>query len=116
MPKRIHEKLMNIALSRVGVKKEYDSLKDEFNLIREMVKARLNAGKTQEEIAEAMGTTTSVVGRLETGGGKNKHAPTLSTLQKYAQALNCKLVIKLVPINDKISSKNTIIKKQRHLQ
>lgn len=111
MPKRTHDQIKKIALSRPNVKKEYDALEDEFNLIREMVQARLNSGKTQEDIADSMGTTTSVVGRLETGGGKNKHAPTISTLQRYAQALNCKLVIKLIPINEKVSSRTRAINK-----
>lgn len=43
-----------------------------------------------------MGTTTSVVGRLETGGGKKHHSPTLATLQKYARAVGCQLQLKLV--------------------
>jgi hypothetical protein len=46
---------------------------------------------------KAMGTSTSVVGRLETGGGKEKHSPTLATLEKYAKAVGCVLCLKLVP-------------------
>lgn len=96
MTKRTHEQLKKIALSRVGVKNEYDSLKSEFDLLEQMLKARIRAGKTQEEVAKAMKTTTSVVGRLETGGGKLKHSPTIESLRKYAQAVNCVLRIKLV--------------------
>lgn len=61
-----------------------------------MLAARLKAGKSQEEVAKAMKTSASVVGRLETGGGKHKHSPTLETLRKYARALNCDLKIKLI--------------------
>lgn len=97
MAKKTHEQLVKAALSKPGVKREYDALEDEFRLLNELIKARLDAGKTQEEVAQQMGTTTSVVGRLETGGGKNNHSPTLATLTKYAKAVGCVLQLKLVP-------------------
>jgi DNA-binding XRE family transcriptional regulator len=96
MTKRTHEQLMKIALNRPNVKKEYDSLREEFDLFEEMVKIRMKAGKTQEEVAKAMKTSTSVVGRLETGGGKNKHSPTIETLRKYGSVLGYDLKIKFV--------------------
>src|SRR5690348_6745129 len=96
MLKMTHEQLKKKALKKPGVKKAYDSLNDEFGLLEEMVKARLKAGKTQKEIAKAMRTTTSVVGRLETGGGAHKHSPTLDTLRRYAHALGYELQIKLL--------------------
>ena len=99
MPRRSHEELMKIALSRPGVKHEYDQLTEEFAILSELLKARLRAGKTQAQVAKAMHTTTSTVGRLETAGGKNKHSPTISTLLKYAHARNCMLQIKLVPLS-----------------
>ncbi len=102
MPRKSHEQLMKIALARPGVKGEYDALEEEFALLNELIRARLEAGKTQEQIAKAMGTTTSVVGRLETGGGKQKHSPTVATLQKYAHAVGCALQLKLVSHSKKI--------------
>src|SRR3990167_11107454 len=96
MIKRTHEQLKNAALKRPGVKKAFDSLKDEFELLEIMLDARLKAGKTQRDVAKVMKTTTSVVGRLETGGGKYKHSPTIETLRNYARAVNCDLEIKLV--------------------
>jgi len=96
MTKRTHEQLKKIALSKPGVKKAYDALEDEFKLLNEMLKARKKAGKTQNDVAKVMRTTTSVVGRLETGGGPQKHSPTIETLRKYAHAVNCNLEIRLV--------------------
>ena len=95
MPKRTHEQLMKIALAKPSVKSEYDALENEFALLKEMVRARIESKKTQEDVAKAMGTSTSVVGRLETGGGRKHHSPTLATLQKYAEALGYKLQLKL---------------------
>lgn len=95
MAKRTHEQLVKIALKRPGVKQEYDALEDEFTLLKEMISARIKAKKTQEDIAKAMGTSTSVVGRLETAGGRKHHSPTLATLLRYANALGYNLQLKL---------------------
>lgn len=97
MTKHTHNQLKKIALSRVGVKKEYDSLKEEFDLFEVMIKARLEAGKTQEDVAKAMKTSTSVVGRLETGGGVHRHSPTYESLRRYAKAVNCNLKVTFEP-------------------
>ena len=52
------------------------------------------AGLTQDAVAEKMGTTKSAISRLESAW---KHAPSLATLKRYAQALSCDLQVKLVP-------------------
>ena len=49
---------------------------------------------TQEAVAELMRATKRAVSRLESAG---KHAPSLTTLKKHAQAVGCRLEIKLVP-------------------
>jgi len=97
MLRKTHEELVRQALDRPGVKKAYNDLEEEFSLLRKAVKMRQDSGITQEDVAKAMGTTTSAIGRLETGGGKQKHSPTLATLRKYANALNCDLRLQFVP-------------------
>lgn len=96
MHKRTHEQLAKQALRKPGVKKAYENLNEEFQLLDEMLKAREKSGKTQKDVAKEMKTTTSVVGRLETGGGAYKHSPTIETLRKYANAVDCKLEIRLI--------------------
>ena len=59
-----------------------------------MLSARSKSGLTQEAVAELMGTTKSAVSRLESAG---KHAPSLTTLKKYARAVGCDLKIKFIP-------------------
>ena len=76
--------------------REYDSLEHEFALFDELLRARKEAGLTQAEVAELMATQPSVVARLEAGGGRRKHSPSLATLQKYAEAVGCRLEIKMV--------------------
>ena len=58
-----------------------------------MLQARSRAGLTQDAVAERMGTTKSAVSRLESAG---KHAPSLSTLKRYADAVGCEIQVKLV--------------------
>ena len=107
MTKLTHNQLKKIALNRTGVKKEYDSLKEEFDLFEAMIKARLEAGKTQKDVAKAMKTSTSVIGRLETGGGVRKHSPTYESLRRYARAVNCKLKIIFEPRSKILAHKKT---------
>lgn len=61
-------------------------------LVAAMIAARTRAGLTQESVAQMMGTTTSAISRLESGRCTR---PTLGTLQKYAQAVECVLEIRL---------------------
>lgn len=89
-----HEAFLKKALKRKGFKDAYGELAEEYALVREMLAARTRSGLTQEAVAERMGTTKSAVSRLEAAG---KHAPSLTTLKKYAQAVGCHLEIKLVP-------------------
>ncbi len=92
-PMTTREFLKN-AQKREGFRKAYEDLEEEYILIREMLAARSKSGLTQEAVAELMRTTKSAVSRLESAG---KHAPSLTTLKKYAQAVGCRLEIKLVP-------------------
>jgi|SRR5208337_2793445 len=89
-----HEAFLKKVSKRKGFRKAYEDLEEEYRLTREMLAARAKFGLTQEAVAELMGTTKSAVSRLEATG---KHAPSLTTLKKYARAVGCRLEIKLVP-------------------
>ncbi len=91
-----HEELKKKILSNPEVKSEYDSLEEEFSLFDELLKARMEAGLTQSEVAERMGTKTPAIARLESGGGNKQHSPSISTLRKYAKAVGCHLEIRLM--------------------
>ncbi len=88
-----HDALLDRALKRKGFAEAYDALEDEYALVHELLSARLEAGLTQEQVAEHMGTTKSAVSRLESTG---KHSPSVSTLKKYADAVGCEVEITLV--------------------
>jgi transcriptional regulator with XRE-family HTH domain len=82
------------ALARQDVRREYEGLKEEFEILDEILKARAEAGVTQAELAARIGTTQSAVARLETAMGK--HSPSIGTLKRYASALGYRLQVRLV--------------------
>ncbi|PHQ24593.1 MULTISPECIES: helix-turn-helix domain-containing protein [Marinobacter] len=86
------------ALENPEVRKEYDALQDEFNLIDQLVTMRTSAGLTQEEVANKLGTNKSNISRLEHGKGN----PSWSTLNKYAAA--CGFRVKLEAVEDNRAS------------
>jgi DNA-binding XRE family transcriptional regulator len=69
----------------------YDALAPEFEAARELVAARVRAGLSQAEVAAIMGTTQSTIARLESG----KRPPSLRTVQRYAQAVGCRAVVRI---------------------
>lgn len=86
-----HAELKKELLADPEVRREYDALEPEFELIRALVEARAQAGLSQAEVAERMGTTQSVVARLE--GGTT--SPTWRTLNRYAEATGTRLRVTL---------------------
>lgn len=54
---------------------------------------RIEKGLSQRELAELCGTTQSAIARLERGG----RPPRIDTLLRIAEALECELVVELVP-------------------
>jgi len=84
--------LRNKLLTDPEVKAEYDRLGPIYTLVGEMIEARQQAGLTQAEVAHRMGTTQSVVARLEAA----RHMPTFDMVARYAAAIGRRLDIHLV--------------------
>ena len=89
-----HDAFLNNARKRRGFQAAYHALAVEYAVANEMLAARARAGLTQAAVATRMRTTKSTVSRLESAG---KHAPSLTSLKKYAEAVGCKIEIRLVP-------------------
>jgi DNA-binding XRE family transcriptional regulator len=89
-----HAEFLAAARQRPGFNDAYDSLELEYSVASQMLKARAKVGLTQDAVARRMGTTKSVISRLE---GAGRHTPSLATLKKYAAAVGCDIQIKLVP-------------------
>jgi transcriptional regulator with XRE-family HTH domain len=93
-----HDEMVQKILSDPNVKAEYDALEEEFALLDELLAARHQAGLTQADVAQQrMGTKTLAVARLEAGGGDKRHSPSVATLRKFAEAVGCRLEIRLRP-------------------
>jgi ribosome-binding protein aMBF1 (putative translation factor) len=71
----------------------YDALEDEFALASALIRARGDAGMTQEQVARAMGTTQAFVARLESG----RVMPSTRTLERFAKATHTRLRIRFEP-------------------
>lgn len=92
-----HDEMVKRMLEEPAVKAEHDAQAEEFALLDELLRARQRAGLTQAEVAERMGAKTPAVARLEAGGGSKRHSPSIATLRKYAEAVGCRLEIRLRP-------------------
>lgn len=79
-------------LADQSTRAEYDAQAPEFAIARELIAARLQAGLTQAELAARMGTTQSVVARMESG----RALPSLRTLARYAEGTGTRTVVRLV--------------------
>lgn len=73
------------------VKKIYDDLEVEYQIISDMVRLRNKKKITQKELAKKIGTTQSALSRFEMGDVN----PSLDFLKKVAMALGSKLVVRL---------------------
>lgn len=68
---------------------EYERLAPFEHVARLVVRRRAKLGLSQQQLAKRMGTTASVISRIESG----QHASNLSTLKRIAEALDLRFVI-----------------------
>ena len=91
-----HDEIVAKLLKRPGVRKEVERIeRDEGILLDILLKARHDAGLTQAQVAERMGTQPPAIARLERALATGKHSPSLATLRKYAEACGKALEVRL---------------------
>lgn len=73
----------------VDFRAAYKALNDEFALASSLIAARVKADMTQEQVANAMGTTQTAIARLESGRSR----PSTRTLERFAKATGTRLRI-----------------------
>jgi DNA-binding XRE family transcriptional regulator len=83
------------ALANPEVEKEYNALKPAYELKKQLIRIRKEAGLTQEELALILRTKKSNISRLE--NVNSKISPKLSTIAEYAKAVGYQLEINFVP-------------------
>ena len=91
-----HEQLIEKLMQRPGVRAEVLRIeRDEGVLLDALLKARQEAGLTQAQVAERMGTQAPAVARLERALATGKHSPSIATLRKYIKACGKSLILQI---------------------
>ncbi|GAB1390125.1 MAG: hypothetical protein AMXMBFR78_09080 [Rubrivivax sp.] len=93
---KTHEQIVKTLLRRPAVRAEVERIeREEGELLDALLKARHEAGLSQAQVAERMGTHAPAVARLERSLATGKHSPSLATLRKYADACGRQLVLRV---------------------
>lgn len=87
-----YKDFFNELMADPEVKKEYEALEPEFQLVRSLIRARQESGMTQKELAAKTGIQQANISRIENGNGN----PSVATLYKLAEGMGKKLVISFV--------------------
>lgn len=75
---------------------EYERIeREEMPMFDAILAARKEAGLTQAQVAERMGTKAPAIARLENALVTGSPSPSLATLRKYAAALGKRLEVRL---------------------
>jgi DNA-binding XRE family transcriptional regulator len=96
-PVRFNPKTYAKARGKTDAKfaRAFEQLDTEFAVLDVLLRARRDAGLTQAEVAQRMGIAPASLARIEASVASHKHAPSLTTLRKYAQACGKRLSIAL---------------------
>ena len=81
------------ALKDEEVRKEYENLQPEYDIIKAMVNARTAQNLTQADLAEKTGISLMDIKKLENG----TRNPSLNLLKKLAEGMGMTLKIQFVP-------------------
>lgn len=84
------DKYKKEVLKNPKLRAEYDRLEPEFAVTTAILEARVKKHMTQEILAKKIGTKQSAIARVESGNAN----PSIGFLQKLADALGKKLVIR----------------------
>ena len=89
-----HDELVKKLMQRPGVAAEVTRIeREEGVLLDALLKARMEAGLTQADVAALMGTKPPAVARLERALATGKHSPSIATLRKYVKACGRQLTL-----------------------
>jgi len=87
------EEYEKILMKRPGFKEAQEATRLEYEIARALIKARLEKGLTQAEIAKRMHTKQSVISRVENA----RTMPSLAFLKRLAEVLNASLQVQFKP-------------------
>ena len=75
------------------VRKEYENMQPEFDVIRAIVDARISQNLTQKELAEKTGIHQTDISKLENG----TRNPSIKLLKRLAEGMDMVLKIEFIP-------------------
>lgn len=96
MKRPTFKKMRAQALKNPAVRAEYDALESIFSVKRKLIALRKQAGFTQEEMAQKLGTKRGNISRLESL--TSAHLPRIDTVEQYARELGYGLEMAFVPL------------------
>ena len=86
--------LLDEQLKNPELKKEWDDIQPEMDVIRAMIDARTSQNITQKELSDRTGISQADISRLENG----TRNPSLKLLKRLAAGMGMKLKIEFVPL------------------
>lgn len=75
------------------VRREYEALQPEFDIIQAMIDARKSLNLTQKELSVRTGITQADISRIETG----TRNPSLDMLKRLAEGMGMYLKVEFIP-------------------
>lgn len=87
-----YSKYKEKALQNPDVKREYDALEPEYDIIQAMIDARKSQNLTQKELSDRTGITQADISRIE----KGTRNPSLEMLKRLAHGLGMQLKVEFV--------------------
>ena len=75
------------------LKKEYDALETEYDIIQAMIDARKSRNMTQKQLSEKTGITQADISRIENG----TRNPSLEMMKRLAKGMGMVLKLEFVP-------------------
>ena len=90
---RTFDDMLSKQLQDKELKKEYDAIQPEMDVIRAIVDARTSQNMTQKELAERTGINQADISKLENG----TRNPSVNLLKRLAEGMGMVLKIEFVP-------------------
>ena len=93
---RTFDDMLNEQLKDINLKKEYEDIQPEMDVIRAIVDARTAQNLTQKELSKITGINQADISKLENG----TRNPTVSLLKRLAEGMGMELRIQFIPKNN----------------
>ena len=84
------------SLEKPEIRREYDALQPEYDIIQAMIDARKSRNMTQKDLSLATGITQADISRIENG----TRNPSLEMVKRLAAGMGMRLRLEFVPMDN----------------